>query len=57
MNKSIIDASSGEVLVNKTPETIKNVIVTIVINNQQFSTQSNSPQKVNEVGVPSNIEQ
>ncbi|KAH7576792.1 hypothetical protein JRO89_XS01G0150300 [Xanthoceras sorbifolium] len=49
-DRSMIDAASGGVLVDKTPEAARNFIANMAANSQQFRTRLNSPAKnVNEV--------
>ena len=57
MDRSIIDAASGDVLVNKTPTQARKLISNMTVNAQQFgSRQDPTSRKVNEVNF-SSIEQ
>ena len=50
----MIDAASGEALVDKTLEAVRNLIANMVANSQQFGTRLDSPSKhVNEVNISS----
>ena len=52
--RSMIDATSGGALVDKTPEAVRNLIANMVANSQQFGTRLNPPSKhVNEVNISS----
>ena len=54
MDRSMIDAASGGVLVNKTPTQARELISNMAANAQQFgSRQDLTPRKVNEVNIPS----
>ncbi|KAF5476524.1 hypothetical protein F2P56_003271 [Juglans regia] len=56
-NRSMVDAVSGGVLVDKTPEAMRNLIANMEANSQQFGTRLDIPYKhVNEVNI-SSIEQ
>ena len=44
-------------LVDKTPEAARALISNMAANSQQFNTHSEAPQKVNEVTIPSNLDQ
>lgn len=56
MDKSMIDVASGEVLVDKTPEAVKNLISNMATNSQQFEIKmDHTLKKVNEVNI-SNLE-
>ena len=58
MDRNIIDAASGGVLVDKTPAAARALIANMAANSQQFSNRSVvPPMKVNEVGATSKIEQ
>ena len=53
-NRSMIDAASGEALVDKTLEAVRNLIANMAANSQQFGTRLDSPSKhVNEVNISS----
>nr|XP_027099211.1 uncharacterized protein LOC113718508 [Coffea arabica] len=53
-DRSIIDAASGEALVNKTPQEARELIERMAENSQQFGTREDCPiRKVNEVETPS----
>ena len=50
----MIDAASAEALVDKTPEAVRNLIVNMAANSQQFGTRLNPPSKhVNGVNISS----
>ncbi|XP_038979033.1 uncharacterized protein LOC120109351 [Phoenix dactylifera] len=50
--RSMIDAASGGALVDKTPETARNLIANMAANSQQFGTRLDPPSKhVNEVNI------
>ena len=50
----MIDAASGEALVDKTLEAVRNLIANMAANSQQFGTRLDSPSKhVNEVNISS----
>ncbi|XP_038976085.1 uncharacterized protein LOC120107013 [Phoenix dactylifera] len=52
--RSMIDAASGGALVDKTPETARNLIANMAANSQQFGTRLDPPSKhVNEVNISS----
>ncbi|XP_038977889.1 uncharacterized protein LOC120108375 [Phoenix dactylifera] len=52
--RSMIDAVSGGALVDKTPETARNLIANMAANSQQFGTRLDPPSKhVNEVNISS----
>ena len=56
MDRSMIDATRGEALMNKTPEAARNLIANMAANSQQFNTKNNPlpPSKwVNEVSTSS----
>ena len=58
MDRNIIDAASGGVLVDKTPTTTRTLITNMAANSQQFSNESEVPPlKVNEVEATSKLEQ
>ncbi|XP_068666539.1 uncharacterized protein [Aristolochia californica] len=51
-DRSMIDAASGGALVDKTPETVRNLIANMAANSQQFGTRLDLPSKnVNEWGI------
>ena len=53
-DRSMIDAASGGALVDKTPETVRNLILNMAANSQQFGTRLDPPSKhVNEVNISS----
>ena len=50
----MIDVASGEALVDKTLEAVRNLIANMAANSQQFGTRLDSPSKhVNEVNISS----
>ena len=49
----MIDAASGNALVNKTPEATKQLIANMAANSQQFGHHRTAPQRVNEVQTSS----
>ena len=50
----MIDAASGEALVDKTPKAARNLIANMAANSQQFGTRLDTPSKhVNEVNISS----
>lgn len=53
MNKSMMDATSGGALVNKTLIEAKELITNMAANSQQFESQSMVTRAVNEVHVSS----
>ncbi|RDY10499.1 hypothetical protein CR513_04972, partial [Mucuna pruriens] len=55
MDKSMIDAASGEALMDKTPATARHLISNMASNTQQFGIRGpNQPRMVNEIGAASN---
>ncbi|XP_020551114.1 uncharacterized protein LOC105165924 [Sesamum indicum] len=51
-NRSLVDASSGGALYDKTPTEARKLITTMAANNQQFGSRNDSsPQRVNEVST------
>ena len=53
-DRSMFDATSGGDLVDKTPETVRNLILNMAANSQQFGTRLDPPSKhVNEVNISS----
>ncbi|XP_010273508.1 PREDICTED: uncharacterized protein LOC104609021 [Nelumbo nucifera] len=53
-DRSMIDATSGGALVDKTPKTARNLIANMVVNSQQFGTKLDPPSKhLNEVNISS----
>ena len=58
MERSMIDASSGGALVDKTPQQARVLMSNMSANYQQFSTRANLPvRKVNKVSTSSTLEQ
>ncbi|KAL0399965.1 UNVERIFIED_CONTAM: Retrovirus-related Pol polyprotein from transposon opus [Sesamum radiatum] len=54
-NRSLVDATSGGALYDKTPTEARKVITTMAVNNQQFNSRNENPlRKVNEVSTSIN---
>ena len=50
MDRSMIDAASGGILVDKTLKVVRNLIANMVANSQQFSTRLyHAPKRVNKM--------
>ena len=57
MDRSMIDATSGGALVDKTPQQARVLISNMVVNSQQFNTQANlQVRKVNKVSTSTSLE-
>ena len=55
-DRSMIDAASGGVLVDKTPREARNLIANMAANSQQFGDRLETPiRRVNEIGINSNV--